>query len=242
MLHLNRILMSIVSVAMLCSEARIVAAQDQVEPRSPQGSGAAASSNSDAAPFEVAPGIRLPSNGMVWILDQAEDKPELVRIYLSNALANRHVGENVARAELWVVKEVSTLDLLGAAARLRVHSRTPAIFIRKSEVEEEELQAAANAKSIESHYVLLRMRALEDRRELCSFSYWRFGGKRTRHENDVEAQTEEIAGGKWLEIRPKQPLPNGEYAVVRMPEDKTQAGTLAYDFGVGPLPPPAPTP
>lgn len=242
MLHSNRLSTSIVSVALLCSAARAVVAQAKVESRLPQVTGAAASSNSDPAPFEVAPGIPLPANGMVWILDQAEDKPELVRIYLSNALANRHVGENVARAELWVVKEVSTLDLLGAAARLRVHSRTPAIFIRKSVVEEEELQSAANAKSVDSHYVLLRMRALKDRRELCSFSYWRFGGKRTRHEDDVEAQTEEIANGKWLMITSKQPLANGEYAVVRMPEDKTQAGTLAYDFGIGPLPPPSITP
>jgi hypothetical protein len=179
---------------------------------------------------------------MVWVLDEAASPQKIVRVYLNNALPNRHVGENIARAELWVVKEVSTLDLLGPAAKVRISSHTPAVFVRKSELEEEELQSAANTASVQSHYVLLRLRALEDRREVCSFSYWKFGGKRTRHEEDVEAVTEEIAGGQWLKLTPKKPLPDGEYALVRMPDDKSQAGTVVYDFGVGPPPAPPATP
>jgi hypothetical protein len=125
---------------------------------------------------------------------------------------------------------------------VRISSHTPAIFIRKSELEEEELQSAVDPKSAQSHYVLLRVRASDDRRQICSFSYWKFGGKRTRHEDDVEASVEEIAGGEWLKITPKQPLPDGEYAVMRMPDDKTQAGSQPYDFGVGPIPQPPPNP
>ncbi len=242
MLHSRPLLNCAILAVLFCTVVIAHSSQDKTGTQlSPSVAGTTIPSI-DNARFEVAPGIPLPANGMVWILDQPENKPKLVRIYITNALANRHVGENVARAELWVVKEVSTLDLLGAAARLRVNNHTPAIFIRKSAVEEEELQSAANAKSVDSHYVLLRLRALEDRRVLCSFSYWRFGGKRTRHEDDVEAQSEEIAGGKWLKMTPRQPLRDGEYAVVRMPEDKTEAGTLAYDFGIGPLAQPSANP
>lgn len=208
-------------------------AQNELGIQSSESAGAGTSSKSDPSLIEIVPGIPLPPYGTAWILDSTENKSRLVRLRPSGAVANKHAGENLARAEFMVLKDVSTLDLFGASAGLRISSHTPAIFIRKSDSELQQPQSAIAATAAASHYVLVRMRAVENRRVLCSFSYWKLGGKRTRHEEGVEASTEEIAGGRWLKLTPKQPLADGEYAVVSMPEDKTQAGTSAYDFGVG---------
>jgi hypothetical protein len=202
----------------------------------------AASPNSDPSLLEAAPGIPLPPYGTAWILDTAENKSRLIRMHSSSPLPNKHVAKNLARAEVMVLKDVSTLDLPGGAAALRITNRSTVIFVRKPELQTPEVQSIVNAMGAASHYVLLRMRALEGRRVLCSFSYWKLGGKRTRHEDDVETTSEEIPGGRWLKLAPKQPLPDGEYAVVAMPEDTTQAGTYVYDFGVGPLLKPAANP
>jgi hypothetical protein len=213
-------------------------AQNEQIPRSAPAAPPAASSAFDPSSLQIAPGISLPPYGAVWILDRTESKPRLVRVPVTSAVANKHGGGNLARDQVLVIKDVASLDLLGAASGLRVASRTPAIFIRQTDPAEGAMQSPANPNDLLSHYVLVRMRAQKNRRELCSFSYWKFGGRRTRHEDDVEVSSEEIAGGRWLKLTPKQPLPDGEYAVVRMPDDKTQAGTEAYDFGVGPTPGP----
>lgn len=234
MLHSRRFVMFLFSVALAAALAAAGGEQYKLQAQSsPPPATGATPLNSDPSLIEVAPGIPLPPYGTAWILDSGENKSRLIRMRPENAVANKHIGKNLARDELMVLKDVSTLDLPGAASRLRITSQTTAIFIRKSELETQQVQPVGSAMGAAAHYVVLRLRQLEDRRVLCSFSYWKLGGKRARQEDDVENLTEEIAGGRWLKLTPKQPLPDGEYAIVAMPEDQTQASTSAYDFGVG---------
>lgn len=209
----------------------------QVQPVSPVPSNPAnpAALNSNPAILEAAPGIPLPPYGTVWILDSGDSKSRLVRLRPSDALPDKHVAKNMARNEILILKNVSTLDLAGAASGLRLTGRPTAIFVRKSGPATQQVQPLGGGLVVPSHFVLLRTRQLDDRRELCSFSFWKLGGKRARHEDEVETSIEEIGDGRWLKLTPKQPVPNGEYAVVDMPEDPTQANASAYDFGVGPL-------
>jgi hypothetical protein len=232
MSHMKRLREFLVYAALFCAVVAAHAAQETGATQSPSSEGAATAPRSDAAPFEVAPGIPLPPKGIVWILDKAEGKPELVRVSLSNASFNRHVGENVARTQ-FLLKSVATLELPDAAAKLRISSRTPVIYVRRSVVEEEELQSAATG-GVKVHYVLLRTRVVDGRRVIYGFSASPFFGKFTRQKADeVEVISEEVAAGQWLKITPKQPLPDGEFAVNRMPDDKRIAETFVYDFGIG---------
>jgi len=209
----------------------------QVQPVSPlpRRPASAAPLNSDSPPLEAAPGIPLPPYGTVWILDSGEAKSRLVRMRPSDALPDKHIAKNIARNEIMILKNVSTLDLAGAASGLRLTGRPVAIFVRRAGPATQQVQPLGGVINVPSHFVLLRTRQLDDRRELCSFSFWKLGGKRTRHEDEVETSTEEIGDGRWLKLTPKQPVPDGEYAVVDMPEDATQANASAYDFGVGPI-------
>jgi hypothetical protein len=209
----------------------------QVQPVSPlpQRPANSAPLNSNSPLLEAAPGIPLPPYGTVWILDSGETKSRLVRMRPSDALPDKHIAKNMARNEILILKNVSTLDLAGAASDLRLSGRPAAIFVRRAGPATQQVQPLGGGIVVPSHFVLLRTRQLDDRRELCSFTFWKLGGKRARHEDDVEISTEEIGGGRWLKLTPKQPVLDGEYAVVDMPEDPTQANASAYDFGVGPI-------
>jgi hypothetical protein len=102
--------------------------------------------------------------------------------------------------------------------------------------EEEDLQSAATG-AVKLHYVLLRAHVVDGRRVIYGFSAAPFFGKFTRQKADeVEVVSEEVATGQWLKITPKQPLPDGEYAINRMPDDKKLAETFVYDFGIDALP------
>jgi hypothetical protein len=206
---------------LFCAAGIIAKAQEKDETQS-QSSG------------EVAPGIQLPSRGMVWILDVAQNKPELTRIYVNGASENMHRGGNFARAQV-LMKQVVTLGLRGGAAKLRVDSRTPVVFVRKSTEEEEESdsQAAGNGNVPQAHYVLLHLPVVRDSRVVCDFSSAPIAGKPTRLQVTVEISMEQVANGQWWRISPRQPLPDGEYAIAFMPDDKTQSQTEVYDFGIG---------
>ncbi len=221
----------------VAAAAQSGAALAQVQPVSPlpQRPANVAPVNSEAPLPEATPGIPLPPYGTVWILDSGETKSRLVRMRPSDALPDKHIAKNMARNEILILKNVSTLDLAGAASGLRLSGRPTAIFVRKAGPATQRVQPLGGGIVVASHFVLLRTRQLDDRRELCSFSFWKLGGKRARHEDDVEISTEEIGNGRWLKLTPKQPVPDGEYAVVDMPEDPTQASASAYDFGVGPI-------
>ena len=160
-----------------------------------------------------------------------EDKSDLVRVNLDLASVNRHVGQNIARSQFFL-KSVMTLELPNATAKLRISNHTPVIYIRKS-LEEDEEQTVANR--LQATYVLLHAHVVDGRRVLLGFSASPFFGKATRQKPDeIDVSIEEVAGGQWLKMTPKEPLPDGEYGVNRMPEDKGLFENFVYDFGVEP--------
>ena len=233
--HIKRFRRNLILAVLLYAVAAVHAAQQKGRTQSPSSVAAATAPGPDSSPVEIAPGIPLPPKGIVWILDKAEEKQELVRVSLNKASFNRHVGENVARTQFFL-KAVATLELPEAAAKLRLSSRTPVIYVHKSVEEEEEVQSAATGV-VKGHYVLLRTRVVGGRRVIYGFSESPLFGKFNRQkEDEVEVISEEIAAGQWLKLTPKQPLPDGEYAVNKLPDDKKIGETFVYDFGIGALP------
>ena len=226
--------------ALLFALAAGNAAQDKntMRPSSSDGDADAAGTTSkNPVQFEAAPGIPLPGRGMVWILDQGENGPELNRIYLNIVHVNGHTAENFVKAQFLVLPMGATFELPDPAAKLRVRNHTPVIFYRISTEEDEELksaQPAANRQGLAVHYVLLRVKVDGNRRIPYTYVSWQLGIKRARREDDVDVLTEEVDNVRWMKIIPSQPLPNGEYAVVRMPDNKKYYESNAYDFGVGP--------
>jgi len=211
--------------------------KDAMRPSSSTGDAdTAGTSSKNAVQFEAEPGIPMPGKGMVWILDQGENGPELNHVYLNIVHVNGHTAENFVKAQFLVLPMGATFELPNPAAKLRVRSHTPVIFYRISTEEEEEVksvQSTANTQGIAVHYVVLRVKVDGDRRIPYTYVSWQLGIKRARHEDDVDVSTEEVANEQWMKITPRQPLPDGEYAVVRMPDNRKYYESNAYDFGVG---------
>src|ERR1700691_3431732 len=61
-----------------------------------------------AAPAEIAPGIALPMDGTVWVLDTIADKPTLLQIEQHGVHINKHQSQNFT----WgVTKGKATIDI-----------------------------------------------------------------------------------------------------------------------------------
>jgi hypothetical protein len=232
MTHVKRLLRRLCWAVSFCIAVVPCVAQEKGTMQSSSASETAASPSSENSRVEVAPGLVLPEKGMVWILDQADNQPKLERIYLNDGRLNRHLAENVVRSQLLVFRMSTGIELKGTAAKLRVSSKTPAVFIHKSKEDEEESQSPANAKGVHAHYALLRLRIADDSRVICTFTSWQLGIKAGRHEDVMGVLTEEL-NGQWLKITPKGALPDGEFVITRLPDDKKLFESHVYDFGIG---------
>lgn len=199
----------------------------------------AAAISEDSKVAEAAPGLPLPDNGLVWILDSASGKPKLSRLYVNSGEGNLHRAKNFLRGSFFL-DAVSTVEVPMPAAKVRSIGHTPIIFFRLTTDEQEEKAslAAGNANVVQTHLVLLHVHPIGDVRVLFGFTAHQIAGAVKLKEDVVDTSTEEIAGSAWRKITPTQPLPDGEYAVALMPDSVKDANSEVYDFGIGQRPSP----
>src|SRR5690349_8203049 len=71
----------------------------------------------------VAPGLRLPDSGGVFVLDHYRDQPQLVEIIQNGGELNKQMGKNIMRAVVVPIPTGSkqSIELKGAHASVQVH-------------------------------------------------------------------------------------------------------------------------
>jgi hypothetical protein len=226
-------LMSLVWAAFLCVVGVVaISASGQ--------SGLPDSASAGGAP-EAAPGIPLPANGLVWILDPVATKPDLSRLYVHSGAENQHRGRNLAEGAVFsFFSNVKiTIDLPGPSAGTRTKSNTPVLFVRMTtdEQEAEDSRAAGSEPVGKYQLVLLGVERAGKNRVVFGFASSSGGlSKPKMVASQVAILTQQI-GNEWRKITPQQPLANGEYAVTWENDAGTNATADVYDFGVGPAPP-----
>lgn len=188
----------------------------------------------------VAPGLRLPTGGGVFLLDRFRGQPQLAELVQSGGEVNKQRGKNILRAALnpLALSSKQTIELKGLHARIQSHEAQPEIYVNvntNSDAGSDSSDNAANkdTDSQPDRYRIVRLDQKKDSRVVGNLSIAIYG-KVNEKENWIN--TKSIPVGNWVKVTPAEPLPPGEYALVEM-LGKKQINLYVWDFGFDPKAP-----
>jgi hypothetical protein len=189
---------------------------------------------------QVAPGIKLPGYGGVFLLDVFNKQPQLAELVQSGGEVNKQMGKNILRATINpIASNKQTIEIKGAHSRVQSHVGDPFIYILVDQDQDpSNNMPAENAKD---HYKIVKVEEKKDARVVGNITTAIYG-KRKQDARFIDTQSEVVQGGPWVKITPAEKLQPGEYAVVEMlgPEKKDM-NLYVWDFGVNPAAPANPT-
>ncbi len=212
---------------------------------------AAEKAKEEALSPTVAPGLRLPFNGGVMLMDVYSGRPELIELQQSGSEVNRNTKGNILRAAINPLASArQTIELKGPHAQVQAHVAQPVIYASVGEVEPADAQTAGGPPHrdvpVSDRYRIVRLDEKKGNRIVGNIKVT-LTGKVSQQQAFVPTLVEQVSGGPWYKIMPASPLATGEYAVVEMLPDN-QINLYVWDFGVNPSAPenpaawkPAPT-
>lgn len=169
----------------------------------------------------VAPELRLPADGGVFLLEEVAGKPVLHKVGGSKTQENDHEAENIMKhSVIRIADQVQTIELKGATAKVRVHTAVPSIF-----VDVDDRQGTVPGENF-------RMVRLEQKKNLRVVSKNKVAitGDQSQAEKFLHSRAEKF-NGDWWKLIPLEDLTPGEYAiVVSAPGD--DGNGIVWDFGV----------
>jgi hypothetical protein len=190
----------------------------------------------------VAPGLQLPEEGGVFLLDTYENRPELVPIDQRGGAVNKNMKGNILRGAINPVASArQTVELPGKHAPVQSHVSVPALYIN---IDRDQSEAdAAIAKAQESkpesksdnnasdRFRIVRLETKGEKRVVGEIKVAVYG-KISQDANFVTTTLQPMSGG-WAKLTPTESLTPGEYAVVEM-LGKEGMNLYVWDFGVNP--------
>jgi hypothetical protein len=211
---------------------------------------------------QVAPGLRLPEDSGVFLLDNFKSEPQLVEVQQTAGDLNRNVKGNIFRGAINPVGGArQTIELEGEHSRVQSHVDVPSIYFK---LEESPDQSEAAGKKKDSGHAASQtpeqpQQAEQPEQAIVPFDRYRIvraqvkGGKRilgdvkrgitgrvSQDRKFVKTTIDSVSGG-WLKITPTESLTPGEYALVET-TDKEGMNLYVWDFGVNPSAPANPNP
>jgi hypothetical protein len=191
----------------------------------------------DARTPPVAPGLRLPIDGGVMLLDTFENQPELVELLQNSGEVNQSRKGNILRAAINpVASSKSNIELPGAHAKVQAHGTLPAIYIQ---LEPDQAVVATTAPPPPDEpwdrFRIVRMQSTKQGKRIVGDIKVALYGKVTQQQKLVPSAAEKLTGG-WVKVTPTNPLDPGEYAVVET-LGKEEINLYVWDFGVKPSAP-----
>jgi hypothetical protein len=196
----------------------------------------------------VAPGLRLPDDGGIFLLDTFENQPQLAELQQAGGELNRNMKTNILRAAINPLASAKqTIELPGQHARIQSHVSVPSIYISIDGDQSPGSNAAgtpaatAEVAKGEStplppadRFKIIRAEVKGGKRIAGGVKIAVYG-KVKADERFVTATVTPMTGG-WVKLTPTEPLPQGEYAVAEM-LGKGGMNLDVWDFGVNPSAP-----
>ena len=187
----------------------------------------------------VAPGLRLPEDGGVFLLDTFQNQPQLDELQQSGGELNQNTKKNILRAAINPLASAKqTIELEGVRAKIQSHTTVPAIYVNVDA--HDATGAVATAKGeppplpAAERFKIIRAEIKNGKRIAGAIKIAPYG-KVKADQRFVPATVQELTGG-WIKISPKEPLTSGEYAVAEMLGNEGM-NLYVWDFGVNPSAP-----
>jgi hypothetical protein len=196
---------------------------------------------------EVAPKLRLPDGGGVYVVDYYRENPELIELQQATSELNKDTKGNILRAAINPLASTKQkIEVPGPHAKVQVHVPRPAIYLNVEDTQanattgdsDKTNDAVLMPPSKPNRYRFVKMDEKKDARVLGNLKVT-ITGKTSQQQLFVPSSGEQISGG-WIKITPTQDLAPGEYAVVEMLGEK-EMNLYVWDFGVDPSAPDNPT-
>jgi hypothetical protein len=191
---------------------------------------------------QVAPGLRLPDTGGVFLFETYSGLPQLVELAQNGSDINRNTGTNILRATVNPLSSAKqTIELPGLHATVQAHGAVPVIYLSAeaqpdmtttpaSKSDAEKKEAAPPAQ----RFQIVRLDPKKNTRVVGNLKIAVYG--KVSQDQAFVPSTLEPVSGSWFKLTPKQDLPVGEYAVVEMLNSKDM-NLYIWDFGVNPAAP-----
>ncbi len=189
---------------------------------------------------EVSPGIRLPSNGGVFLLDVYSGRPQLLELQQNGSEINKNMKGNILRATINPLASArQTIQLKGAHAKMQAHLGQPVLYVNIPEQETQETDNTGRPPKrdlpVDERYRIVRLETKKDTRVVGNVKI-ALTGKVSQQQTFLPTIVEQISGGPWYKVAPAATLEPGEYAVVEM-LGENQINLYVWDFGVNPAAP-----
>ncbi len=186
----------------------------------------------------VAPGLHLPDDGGVQLLDTFQGQPQLVELDQNGGEVNKNTKGNILRAAINpLASSKRTIELPAQHAKNQSHAALPSIYVNIESGGAAPDMGSGHLKDDRpaepelpwDRFKIVRMTTKGDKRIVGDVKTAVYG-KSKQEGNFVDTNSQQLTGG-WVKVTPKAPLDPGEYALV---EDLGKEGINLYvwDFGV----------
>ncbi len=211
---------------------------------------------------QVAPGLRLPEESGVFLLDTYQGQPQLVEMQQTEGDINRNIRGNIFRGALSpIANNKQTVELEGEHSSLHVHVAVPSIYVNVDEQDRdrppsgETASAQLNQPSLDAprkdNEPQRPQQPQQPEQAIVPFDRFRIvrvkvksgkrvvsdlkrnaAGKVSQNQDFVGTSIDRVKGG-WLKLTPNRDLAPGEYALVEF-QGTEGMNLYLWDFGVNP--------
>jgi hypothetical protein len=187
---------------------------------------------------QVAPGLRLPDEGGIFLLDTFENQPQLAELAQSGGDLDKNTKSNILHAVINPLAGAKqSIELPGPHSKVQSHTATPSFYINidSSDAAPATAQTAdSQSKPLADRFKVIRVE-IKGGKRVAGAAKVAVTGKMSTDERFVASTATTIAGG-WIQLTPTEPLTAGEYAVAEM-MGKEGMNIYVWDFGVNPSAP-----
>jgi len=179
----------------------------------------------------VAPGLRLPETGGIFLLDNFQGQPQLVELTQNSGDLNKDVKGNILKNTINpLAGNKQSIELRGARSAIQGHLNRPSVYVNFDPNAEATKPAAVGS----GHYGIVRLESKKDVRVVGTINV-AITGKVSQKESLIACSRESMTGG-WIKLTPNADLQPGEYAVVEFMGDN-DINLFLWDFGINPSAP-----